>query len=192
MSSKPYDANNIANYVLRYHENKGHPISNLKLQKELYFLQAEFLVVHDKPLFHNDIAAWDVGPVVPDVYNRFKLFGSASIPLEGDKNLPWDTYWNGTRWNIDTDDLRTINNMLDDLEQYSSVQLMEFTRNQTPWKKAYMFHRNISNKDLKEFFFDDVPKKESSQGKPQNSSKWYPSKCDKKHCKDKNKNEISR
>lgn len=48
------------------------PISNLKLQKLLYYMQGFHLAYFDTPLFDDDIEAWMYGPVVPCVYNHFK------------------------------------------------------------------------------------------------------------------------
>lgn len=80
-----YDAVGIAYYILKYSRkelNQG--ISNLKLQKILYFIQAEFLVKKDEPCFEEIIEAWDFGPVIPAVYQEFKVFGSNNISLGKD------------------------------------------------------------------------------------------------------------
>ena len=45
-----YDARTIADYVISYYEKTDWVISNLKLQKVLYFLQAQYLVSYNKKL----------------------------------------------------------------------------------------------------------------------------------------------
>ena len=75
-----YSANLIAKYIIKQCSECKKPISNLKLQKILYFVQAEFLVTTHKPCFEEKIEAWDFGPVVPLVYNKYKIFGGAIIP----------------------------------------------------------------------------------------------------------------
>ena len=75
-----YNVLDVARYIIWYCKKKGYSISNLKLQKILYFVQAEFLVSVGSPCFAEEIEAWDFGPVVPEVYHEFKIFGSADIP----------------------------------------------------------------------------------------------------------------
>lgn len=47
-------------------------ISNLALQKLLYYIQAYSLITTGVPAFKNKIEAWTYGPVVPEVYYNFK------------------------------------------------------------------------------------------------------------------------
>lgn len=75
-----YDAVSIARFVINYSNKQEYGISNLKLQKIMYFIQAYFLITQDKPCFSDDIEAWDFGPVVPAAYHEFKQFGSGNIP----------------------------------------------------------------------------------------------------------------
>ena len=77
-----YSALSVAHYIISYCDAHGNGISNLKLQKILYFVQAEFLVSTpgNRPCFKEQIEAWDFGPVVPIVYHLYKLFGSSVIP----------------------------------------------------------------------------------------------------------------
>ncbi|QQP11561.1 DUF4065 domain-containing protein [Lysinibacillus agricola] len=76
---RPYDANTIADFVIQDSSSRGTPVSNLKLQKILYFLQAKYLTEFNKKLFHNEIQKWKYGPVVPDVYFRFDHYGASNI-----------------------------------------------------------------------------------------------------------------
>ena len=75
-----YDAIDVARYVINYSQEIGSPVSNLKLQKILYFIQGIYLSTLDKPCFSDDIEAWGFGPVISDVYHEFKGFGSNDIP----------------------------------------------------------------------------------------------------------------
>lgn len=54
-------------------------LTNLKLNKLLYFAQVESLRRRGVVLFEDAIEAWQYGPVVPAVYRAFKLFGSSTI-----------------------------------------------------------------------------------------------------------------
>lgn len=76
-----YSVLDVARYVVA-RSNRAGTISNLKLQKVLYFIQAEFLVVQDAPCFAEQIEAWDFGPVVPVVYYRYRTMASAHLTGE--------------------------------------------------------------------------------------------------------------
>jgi uncharacterized phage-associated protein len=62
-SELPADARDIANYVLDLADNVSVAVSNLALQKILFFCHGNFLVHYDLQLFHNPIEAWKFGPV---------------------------------------------------------------------------------------------------------------------------------
>lgn len=53
-----YDALEVSQYIIDYCREKKYCMSNLKLQKVLYYVQAEFLVVTNKPCFKDKIEAW--------------------------------------------------------------------------------------------------------------------------------------
>ena len=69
----------VAKYIVKNSENG---VSNLELQKYLYLLQAAFLKYHNSPLFDSKIEAWRNGPVVREMYDMFKIFGSSKIPKD--------------------------------------------------------------------------------------------------------------
>lgn len=140
MIDKERDAKEVARYIISYCGQKGYFISNLKLQKILYFVQAEFLVATGMPCFMEEIEAWDFGPVVPQVYRQYKIFGSANIPtfiISGQMLL--------------NDGL--INRMVDECAKYTPSQLAEITRNQTPWIEANKMERRVIYKDTIENYF---------------------------------------
>jgi uncharacterized phage-associated protein len=136
----------IARYVIWYCGRHGFAISNLKLQKMLYFIQAEFLVETGSPCFFEDIEAWDFGPVVPEVYREYKIFGSSDIP----------TFIVNRRVSLRSNEMDLINGMVDECSQYTASQLVEITHSQEPWRVAYNRGRNrvISNDSIREYFSD--------------------------------------
>lgn len=74
-----YDALTVAKYIVTKCVQDGCPISNLQLQKILYFVQLDSLKQTKLPAFSDDIEAWKFGPVVPDVYYHFCGFGALPI-----------------------------------------------------------------------------------------------------------------
>lgn len=72
-------AQDVTDLVLYWANRDGDLISNLKLQKLLYYAQAWYLVNFTVPLFDDLIEAWDFGPVIPNVYHEYKRFGCDPI-----------------------------------------------------------------------------------------------------------------
>lgn len=142
---KIYSVANIATYIIRYCNEKNHAVSNLKLQKILYFIQAEFLVRKKQPCFKEKIEAWPFGPVVPEVYHFYKGYGGGTVLTH--KKLPTS---------ISEIDQEIIIMMIEECQKYSNVELEEITKRQTPWKQAYKAGENqvISNESIKKFFKD--------------------------------------
>jgi uncharacterized phage-associated protein len=58
-------AQEVANYFIRRAHDSGEFISNLKLQKLLYYSQAWHLAIFDRRLFPERFQAWVHGPVIP-------------------------------------------------------------------------------------------------------------------------------
>jgi len=78
------DAKQIADWIVRYSWNDlGAPVDPMSLEKLIYYAQWLHLVLHDAPLFPDEILAWQKGPVVPSVWQHYSAFGWASI-IPGD------------------------------------------------------------------------------------------------------------
>ena len=77
----------LANYILTRAKKQGINITNLKLQKILYYVQGYFLAKFDHPLFPDDIQAWTFGPVVPNVYYHFSIFGPDNLFITREENI---------------------------------------------------------------------------------------------------------
>ena len=139
-----YDANLIAKYIVNRCSDTNKPISNLKLQKILYFVQAGFLVNKGKPCFNNEIKAWDYGPVAPDVYHEYKMYGSANIPKS--ENI-------GGFSVISKEDRAQLDSIIDKTAKYSASTLVEITHRQSPWKQAHQRgNETIYPEVIKEYF----------------------------------------
>ena len=76
-----YNVLDIAKKLLFRAKNNenGDFMSNMKLQKMLYYQQGFHLAYYGTPLFDEEIEAWMYGPVVPCVYEHFKNYGRQGI-----------------------------------------------------------------------------------------------------------------
>ncbi|EOY7157832.1 TPA: DUF4065 domain-containing protein [Clostridioides difficile] len=140
-----YDAMDVAEYILWYCENElKRPISNLQLQKILYYVQGEYLATHDEPLFDNKIEAWAYGPVVPDVYYSFNKFRSREIKgVIPERRLLFED-----------DELELIQGVVCERSSIDVWDLVSQTHETSPWQDNYIEGRNmeISNWDIKDYF----------------------------------------
>lgn len=136
-----YSALEIAKYIIGYCNDKDYRIDNLRLQKILFIVQIVFLEVFQRPCFHEEIEAWRYGPVVPVVYDEYKMYGSNLIfaPLE--------------ETSIRKEDLNEITSIVDDLEKYSTNALVKYTHSNPLWRTAFAdgFGTVIHKKDMFKF-----------------------------------------
>ena len=77
-----YLAMTVAKYIVSKCMREKSPISNLQLQKLLYLVQKESIVINDEPIFVDEIEAWRFGPAVPNVFFHFSGFGAMPIVME--------------------------------------------------------------------------------------------------------------
>lgn len=64
----------IADYFIALANTTGDPITNLKLQKMVYYAQAWFYAINDRVLFDEDFESWVHGPVLPALYKDYRHF----------------------------------------------------------------------------------------------------------------------
>lgn len=123
--------------------NGGERLTNLKLQKLLYYQQGYHLAVFGTPLFDEDIEAWMYGPVVPCVYDEFSNSGSNALPI---------TTSNVIRLNEEEEIL--FNQVYQAYRDFSAIGLMNRTHNEQPWQQALPHDRGtiISHESMKSYF----------------------------------------
>jgi uncharacterized phage-associated protein len=71
----------VAKYIINKCTEDKCPVSNLQLQKILYYIQKEFLQ-QGANAFSEEIEAWQFGPVVPEVYRQYCGFGALPIRMK--------------------------------------------------------------------------------------------------------------
>ncbi|ALQ36894.1 Panacea domain-containing protein [Fusobacterium hwasookii] len=118
-----YDALDIAKYIIRWCDKNNLRITNLQLQKILFFIQKESIKRRGYGIFSNRIEAWQYGPVIPDVFYKFAGFGAMKIVL-------YEDYVNGfskTSYDdeIDNNSKEIIENILKEYIHISPWDLVE-------------------------------------------------------------------
>jgi uncharacterized phage-associated protein len=82
------DVRAIANLVLDIASEDGRSVSNLVINKVVFFLHAHHLVEFGEPLVSAKIEAWDLGPVFRELYKEFKKFGDRPITKKAQRINP--------------------------------------------------------------------------------------------------------
>jgi uncharacterized phage-associated protein len=126
------------------------PLTNLRLQKLLYYAQAWSLVMRESELFSDDIEAWRHGPVVPAVYR--------GLP-DGQGANQIDSLVFEEAPDLEAEDARFVRSVWEAYSQYSALKLSRMTHEEMPWLNAWGARSRdgcgndpISVDDLEEFF----------------------------------------
>lgn len=131
-----YTAEDIASYVIRKCTLDNCAISNLQLQKILYYLQEEFFKEKRIALFTDEIEAWQFGPVVEMVYRKYCGYGSFPI-YEKEKPLQ----------EITLKDRSLIDKVVEEKRRIKSWDLVEMTHEPgTPWDQTY--RKGVGERDI--------------------------------------------
>jgi uncharacterized phage-associated protein len=75
----PYSASAIAYAFVKKGIEEESYVTQMKLQKMVYFAHGYHLAKYNEPLIKEEFEAWKFGPVVQSIYHDYKLYGSDAI-----------------------------------------------------------------------------------------------------------------
>lgn len=137
-----YNVLDIANKLLFLADDgNGELMSNMKLQKMLYYQQGYHLALFDEPLFEEDLEAWMYGPVVPSVYEHYKINGSKGIQPE--KSVI----------KLTNKEEALFNEVYRIYGVYSATGLMNLSHSEKPWNSVPTGTGNVISKSTLKMFF---------------------------------------
>ena len=121
-------ADNVAKWFLSNTRN----VNNKKLQKLVYYAYAWFLTLNNEStddisnrLFENHFEAWVHGAVDPSLYNKYKMYGTKTIPPCEDVSSSFSE--------DEIDVLRQVNEVYG---HFSGNELENICHQESPWKNA--------------------------------------------------------
>jgi len=141
----------VARYLLWLAEQEcePEPMSHLRLQKLLYYVQGWSLAIRDEPFFEGEVEAWVHGPVVREVYPIFADYKNGAIAGHEARDC-------GT---MTADQIRFIRSIWESYKKYSASELRRRTHCEKPWLEARAGmapdepgERAISAAAMREFF----------------------------------------
>lgn len=146
MKSLNIESLDIAKYIIDLCCKSGDPISHLKLQKLLYYVQAWYVTINNTKIFNEQFQAWVHGPVLPSVYANYCTHGYGLILKE---------------YNIDLapNIITHTNEVLNVFLKHSAFELEQMTHQESPWILArgncnpdYSSTNIISEEEMRNYY----------------------------------------
>lgn len=131
-----YDVKDVAQFVVNYSNEKSISITNLKLQKLLYYIQAAFLVKKGEPCFYQSIVNWRHGPVVVEIYEEFKQYGSRELESIDETTIV--TSEDGVKFN--TIEIKYDENKIHEKDKEIIKTIINVYKNSNPWDMVEKTH----------------------------------------------------
>ncbi|OXS26408.1 MAG: hypothetical protein BI182_08420 [Acetobacterium sp. MES1] len=125
-----YSVFDTAKYVVSEYEKKESGISNLKLQKVLFYVQMNSLNKTGCVFFDAAFEAWRHGPVINELYSALKKY--ISTPISLDDNIFKQAI------DIDPCDTYLINEIIDITLDIDPWKLVDYTHETKAWKDSYL------------------------------------------------------
>lgn len=132
----PYDSRIVANTFLSIAAKQGLSLTNMHVQKLVYFAHGLYLAEFGTPLIEETVQAWQYGPVIPGLYNEFKDFGGQPIrrfykevdPFDDEVVVP----------TVNKSDHKFLSEVFEQLKGYSAQRLSQMSHAVgSPWTSVY-------------------------------------------------------
>lgn len=138
----------VTEYIIHEAQKREKPVTNIKLQKLLYFTQGVYLAKYNKLSFEDNIIAWKYGPVIKDIYYKYSLYGVEPIIVveEYDSKISLML-------------INAIDIVLESFLDINQTDLIEETiKSGSPWSYADI-NDVISVEDIKDYFLTNYVKR---------------------------------
>jgi len=114
-------------FIARAYEDRVEAeMTNMKVQKLLYYAQSLNLALYDEPLFEEEIQAWRYGPVCPPAYRFYSDFEAKQLPIPRKESLS----------QLPPEKQELLEEIWECFGHYHAYQLSNMAHEELPWKKA--------------------------------------------------------
>jgi len=122
------DSLNVARYFIirAYEDGIEAEMTNMKVQKLLYYAQSLHLALYNEPLFAEEIQAWRYGPVCPPAYKFYSEFEAKQLPIPDKESL----------LQLPREKKELLEEIWEYFGGYHAYKLSDMTHLEFPWKKA--------------------------------------------------------
>jgi len=149
ISSVPEKLLEVISYIFKITSD----ITDLALQKILYYIQGIYVVLHGVWIFEENFEAWVHGPVFDSVYDMFKVFGYT--PIDDSRFAILKNRGN----NLSETEKKVIDLVVNTFGMYSGKTLESLTHKEDPWliaREGYLDNEPskevISKSSIREYF----------------------------------------
>jgi uncharacterized phage-associated protein len=129
-----YSAISVANAFLDLARREEKSLTNMQLQKLVYIAHGYCLAQLNQPLFHNNVHAFQWGPVIPNLYKLLNQYGAGEVKdfIPNDEPpIP-----------LNSPEMEIIKEVWDYYGDFSAFQLSNFThRAGTPWSETWRINQ---------------------------------------------------
>jgi uncharacterized phage-associated protein len=122
------DCREVAKYFIirAYQDGRDIDMTNMKVQKLLYYAQSLHLALFDEMLFDEEIQAWRYGPVCPPAYRFYSQFEGEQLPIPDISEII----------SISDEQKKLLEEVWDYFGIHHAYVLSSMTHLEFPWKKA--------------------------------------------------------
>ena len=153
-----YSAESVANAFLDLARHDGKFLTNMQLQKLVYIAHGYCLAKLRQPLFHNNIHAFEWGPVIPNLYKTLRQYGAGEVKDYILINEP--------PISEDSQEMEIIKEVWQDYGELSGLELSALThRTGTPWSETWRINQFgvISDELIGEHYRQDLYERFANQ-----------------------------
>lgn len=132
-------------------------VTQMKLQKLVYFAHGYHLAKYKEPLILEQFKAWQFGPVIPEIYQEYKYYGSN--PITDPSLIGWlYSIDESNSGKLAINAQSSINYTWQALKDLSGYQLSNWTHKEnSPWSNNYkpgIQDIPIPNDEIGKYFSD--------------------------------------
>jgi uncharacterized phage-associated protein len=157
------DPRAIANLILDMADCRGVTVSNLALNKIVYFLHGIFLARFGRPLIDAKIEAWQYGPVFREIYHQFKKFGDKPINERATVLNAESGEFEVCSYNLEQNEYEFLQDIADSYLKMRPSMLVELSHvRDGPWHNAWFYDgivnpgMEITNESIEKYFKQQV------------------------------------
>lgn len=167
--SNAYPALSVANAFLDIAKEKGAQLTNMKLQKLLYFAHGWSLALRNQPLIDEQVEAWQYGPVFQSVYHEFKRFGASPISCKASELIPVRfAEWQELEYPVpdSPEVIDLLKSVWNTYGVFSAADLSRITHTEgSPWYRAFEESGGAKNTDIPKEYIEEHFKELASRAK---------------------------
>lgn len=126
-----YSSLSVANAFIELARREGQALTNMQLQKLVFFAHGYVLAFLDKPLTNDPVKAWTFGPVYTALYNSLRHYGRNEVcetfPLQESESIT-----------ANSQEMQVITSVWNAYKLHKASQLVNISHNVgSPWAQVW-------------------------------------------------------